>query len=218
MALESKWADAPEEPPKSKPQRNSPRKSHSDNNREEAPSSSSSNRSRRRGGRGRGKGDSSPVREPVSFDAYRSKPLSETRSPVREPINFDRYREKPINGRQTPDSSSGSNSGNSHGSRSRGGRRRSSASRNGESKPAFAGNKKGNASNTPPISRGKPDLQHKSSSKPKEPESSSKLELLKKKIAEQQSILKVTKHKEEQKQLLDDFLNGDDEINWEDDE
>lgn len=56
----------------------------------------------------------------------------------------------------------------------------------------------------------------------KEKKQPSKLELLKKKIEEQKHILQKNneiKHKEQQKQLLEDFLNDDDGfLNWEDDE
>ena len=223
MTLESKWANAPEEKPAPKAQRSPRREKRSENNSAEASESgNSSGRRRRRGGRRHRKHDDLPVREPISFDAFRSKPLNESRSPVRAPINFDRYREKPINGRNTPESAGDnhnnmSHNGSSRGSRGRGGRRRSSASRNDDAKPSITGSRKGSAYNTPPTSNGKPDLQHKAP-KSKEPQSPSKIELLKKKIAEQQSILEVNKHKEQQKKLLYDFLNGDDEINWEDDD
>ena len=62
----------------------------------------------------------------------------------------------------------------------------------------------------------KADNKSKKNDKPISP--ASKLNLLKKKIEEQKSILKEHTHKKEQKQLLDAFLTGDDGFKWDNEE
>ncbi|CAB4252647.1 similar to Saccharomyces cerevisiae YMR255W GFD1 Coiled-coiled protein of unknown function, identified as a high-copy suppressor of a dbp5 mutation [Maudiozyma barnettii] len=209
MALESSWADAPEEPDvviksPSKSHSNSKRgnRSQRHNNYNNNSNSDNNNYNERRSPERntmdfdnyRDKSidkSSSPVREAISFDQYRDKPINKSSSPVREAISFDQYRDKPINKRQPFEKTSGNTDVHQK--------------------------RENNAYYTPPSSRGKPNLEPNPSNKTtKQPVSPSKLEIIKKRIEEQQSIFKVTKHKEQQKQLLDDFLNGDDEINWED--
>lgn len=116
-----------------------------------------------------------------------------------EPINFDKYRDVPIN-----DKSSNQN-------------RNRSRSRDKDRKFKGHDDKK-TAYNTPPTSQGKSDSRNKTSASSQRSSSPSKIDLLKKKIEQQKEILKVTKHKEEQKRLLDDFLNGTNDFNWTDDD
>lgn len=67
---------------------------------------------------------------------------------------------------------------------------------------------------------GEPKESKKLNSKPTESKRSkaTKAELLKKKIEEQRGILQQTRHKEEQSQLLEDFLNDDNIFEWDEQE
>ena len=205
MALESMWADAPEElevERKSSPsKRNSNAKRNNNNNsKRDVDYRSSSVKEAVNFDNYRDKPvnkNRSPIRETINFDNFRNQPITKSTSPVRESINFDQYREKPKNSKTSP-------------------KKKTNQFLDDSKKKHTLCNS--DAYYTPPSSRGKPSLELKKKSiSSKEPVSPSKLDIIKKRIAEQQGILKETKHKEQQKQLLDDFLSGDGDINWEDD-